>query len=214
MPTTRSISARRTKRSPARERGGRMRSSPDGRTSTFMKIFSVVAIASGSDPERLEAASEVLEAARMVSAGLIEHAEHLEAAGSEEKVVTADRVLDDRPHRAAAIRIKNIAGGQVDGVRVVNRAARRQPLAAIIERERDEIRDLFALGIDDFEPFALFHDQSGTGLRFQMNATQKSHGTVLKANGAGTGSATGLPSYRGRHIVQPPTARRSPQGSD
>jgi hypothetical protein len=49
-PTIRSISARRTKRSPARERGGRMRNSPDGSTSTFMKIFSVVPIASGAIP--------------------------------------------------------------------------------------------------------------------------------------------------------------------
>ena len=49
-PTIRSISARSTTRSPARDRGGRIRSSPDGSTSTFMKMFRVVGIASGTIP--------------------------------------------------------------------------------------------------------------------------------------------------------------------
>ena len=35
---------------PARERGGRIRSSPDGSTSTFMNTFNVVGIASGAMP--------------------------------------------------------------------------------------------------------------------------------------------------------------------
>ena len=107
--------------------------------------------------------------------GLVEDAEHFQAAGREEKIVAAHGVLDDRPHRAAPVGVQDVARRDVDGVRVVDRPARRQPLARIAVPERDEVRDLLSLGIDDFEGFALPHDQGGPRLWLQMRVAQKCH---------------------------------------
>jgi len=49
-PTMSGISARSTIESPARERGGRMRSSPDASISTFMNTLNVVGMALGAMP--------------------------------------------------------------------------------------------------------------------------------------------------------------------
>ena len=104
--------------------------------------------------------------------------------------MTADRVLDDRPHRTAAVGIEDVAGGDVDGVGVVDGPAGRQPLGRIRFRERDEIRDLLAKRIDDLQPLAALDDQSRPGLRFEVEMAQHGHRAVLTVCVDETGSAS------------------------
>jgi len=56
-PTMSGIAARSSSESPARDRGGRMRSSPDASTSTFMNTLSVVGMALGAMPNRSRAST-------------------------------------------------------------------------------------------------------------------------------------------------------------
>src|SRR5207248_401271 len=61
---------------------------------------------------------------------------------------------DDGQHRPAAIGVQGVAGRKENRVVVVDRASRRQPLGAVLEREGDEIRHLLAAGIGDAQRFA------------------------------------------------------------
>jgi hypothetical protein len=62
--------------------------------------------------------------------------------------VTANGIGDDREHDATAIGVQRMAGGQVNGVAVVDRPAGRKPLAAVFEAIGRQVRNLFAVGID------------------------------------------------------------------
>ena len=60
----------------------------------------------------------------------------------------ADRVLHDRKHRPAPIRVQDVALCQVDVVGVVDRPSGRQPFGPIVCSERHQVGHLLAQWVD------------------------------------------------------------------
>src|SRR2546423_11792110 len=121
--------------------------------------------------------------------------ERFRAARSEQEIVPADVVLDDREHRPAAIRVENVTFCQVNAVRVIDAAAGRKPFAFIRVIERDEIRDLFAFEIDNAQMSAGAEFEGRAGLRFEAFQCAKGHLLAVAKNGAFQSSSTARPEY-------------------
>jgi len=121
----------------------------------------------GRDAERRETRGEIGEAARMRLRVLVNDLERFRTARREHKIVTTYVILDDREHRPAAVRVEDVAFGQVNPIRVINGAARRKPFPFIGEIERDEIGDLFAFEIDDTQLLTGSEFESRAGLWFE-----------------------------------------------
>src|SRR6476646_8814480 len=101
------------------------------------------------DAEWAEGEPQVLPAAWMVALVAVEDFEHLLTAGGEQEVVSPGRVLGDGEHRPAVVGGEHVAGSQQDLAGRVDRSSGLQRATRLIDREREQVCDLVALGIDD-----------------------------------------------------------------
>jgi len=90
--------------------------------------------------------------------------EHLLAAGGEEKIVFADGVLGDGEHGVGPVGVEDVVGGEVEGVVVVDGSAAGEGFGDVVEGEGEEVGDLLALGVDDFEVLVFFEFKGDAGL--------------------------------------------------
>jgi hypothetical protein len=86
----------------------------------------------------------------------IHDSKHFGTAGCEQKIMSPYRVFDHREHYIAAIAIKRMSFGKINGLGIVNSSARRQVLFCIMLIETNEVGNLLALQIYDFKPITFF----------------------------------------------------------
>src|SRR3954470_17857731 len=133
----------------------------------------------------------------MMAARFVNQRERLGTARRIQEIVTADAVVYDREHRPAAVRVEDVAGGEVDGVVVVERPARRQPFVRVGASERHEIRHLLAARVDDARAGAGRQLEADAALRRDSRARHSSRSSLAAAawNGHFHPASTCRPEY-------------------
>jgi len=138
----------------------------------------------GENAIRLQRFTQVSEASSVRMGIAINDTESICAAGSEQKIMTADSIFHNLKHNIASVRVKWVSFGQKDSFRIINGPSGRKVFFGIVLVKTDEIGDLFSLDIGNGKSFSFLEDKSsaaawGYGVHIYRLLKVKGHFQLL-----------------------------------
>ena len=114
---------------------------------------------------RCETGGQVIQAIGMGARDAVGQAKHFTAAGREQQIVFAHRIIHDGEHGIAEVGVKHITGCQINFFTIVNGAPGRKVFIPVAARKTRQVRHLFSLYIYDADMLVPLNGERRAGLR-------------------------------------------------